>query len=348
MQEINPHLVSTVIPVHNRPLMLAEAVESVLAQTHRPIEIIIVDDGSTDDTPQVAAALARQYPEIVSWTSQANQGPSAARETGRQLIRGQYVQYLDSDDLLRPRKFEIQLKALAASPECGAAYGYICFHPAEGPAWDEPFKASGETRPTLFPWLLMERWWNTDAPLFRRSVCDAVGPWSDLRTGEDWEYDGRVGALGTRLAHCKEFVCDQRQHAGLHVTSNVDRMSPDELRNSVRFLALMLQHAIRAGVGVECEERQRFSRWAFMVARRCAAIGLVQESETCLELALRAAGQGRGARRGVTTFRFLARCLGFQTVGRLALGWDRLKSSRRQRPAICSWNAGPSGRGRTA
>src|SRR5689334_3698307 len=101
--------------------MLREAVGSVLAQTWRPIEIIIVDDGSTDEeTPAAIRELASQHDEIRG-TRIENGGPGAAREAGRQLARGEFIQYLDSDDLLLPRKFELQVAALRSRPEAGVA-----------------------------------------------------------------------------------------------------------------------------------------------------------------------------------------------------------------------------------
>ncbi|MEQ9409413.1 MAG: glycosyltransferase family A protein, partial [Fuerstiella sp.] len=176
MPEIIEHLVSTIIPVYNRPGMLREAVQSVLNQTYRPIEIIIVDDGSTDDTPQVAEQLVAAHPDIIRFHQKENSGPGPTREAGRRMARGEFIQYLDSDDLLRPKKFELMVQALRDHPDCGAAYGWICVHPFNEPPKEKPFKGSGETRETLFPWILADRWWNTDCPLFRRTVCDEAGP----------------------------------------------------------------------------------------------------------------------------------------------------------------------------
>lgn len=320
-----PGLVSTVVPVFNRPGLLREAVDSVLAQTYRPIEVIIVDDGSTDDTPRVAEGLARAYPGMVRWLRQENRGPGPAREAARDLVQGEYVQYLDSDDLLRPDKFAVQVAALRSHPNCGAAYGYICFHPKEGPAWERPFKKSGANRPTLFPWVLIERWWNTDAPLYRRSVYDAVGPWCDLSGGEDWEYDARVGALGTKLVHCPQFVCDQRRHDAGQLTGNIDPMAVSELRTNSRLLDLLLIHADRAGVASDAPERQHFVRWAFAEARRCAAVGLRDECHACLEISRRAARGALRAQRGIGSFRLLTRVLGMRTAGRLTLLLERLR-----------------------
>ncbi len=116
-------LVSTIIPVHNRASLLREAVASVLAQTYRPIEIIIVDDGSTDDTPAAADILAAEHRGEIRVLHQRNMGPGLAREAGRQVARGEFIQYLDSDDVLLPRKFEGQVAGLLRHPECGVAYG---------------------------------------------------------------------------------------------------------------------------------------------------------------------------------------------------------------------------------
>jgi glycosyltransferase involved in cell wall biosynthesis len=119
---IEPGLVSTIVPVHDRPAMLVDAVESVLAQSYRPLEILIVDDGSTDDTPAVADALAADHPEVQA-IHIPNGGPGVAREAGRRQARGEFVQYLDSDDVLLSEKFQSQVRALSADPESGECYG---------------------------------------------------------------------------------------------------------------------------------------------------------------------------------------------------------------------------------
>src|SRR3974390_2972306 len=132
------NLVSTIIPVRNRPALLREAVASVLAQTYRPIEIIIVDDGSTDDTGRDAEDLAESHSEV-RVIRRENGGPGAARETGRLAARGEFVQYLDSDDLLLPRKFELQVAGLRQCSDCAVSYGktrfYVYGHRPNDVAW---------------------------------------------------------------------------------------------------------------------------------------------------------------------------------------------------------------------
>jgi len=108
---MHPGLVTTIIPVYNRAAMLREAVASVLAQTYRPVEVIVVDDGSTDETAGVADELAGDEVRVIH---QPNGGPGTAREAGRRAARGEFIQHLDSDDLLLPHKFALQVAGLVA------------------------------------------------------------------------------------------------------------------------------------------------------------------------------------------------------------------------------------------
>src|SRR5262249_24923355 len=136
-------LVSTIIPVHNRSLLLRQAVASVLTQTHRPIEIIIVDDGSTDETAREAEALGNAHPEVRA-IHRSNGGPGAARETGRLEANGEFIQYLDSDDLLLPAKFELQIDGLRRFGHCAVSYGKTRFYAYHDRPTDVAWKRSGE------------------------------------------------------------------------------------------------------------------------------------------------------------------------------------------------------------
>lgn len=320
MPETIPGLVSTIIPVYNRPQMLREAVESVLAQTYRPIEIIISDDGSTDGAAQVADQLAAAHPEFIRAVHNPNRGAGPAREAGRQLARGEFVQHLDSDDLLLPRKFEVQVQALREHPECGAVYGYIRLVNADGSVLDKPYKGSGEAIPYLFPRLLVERWWNTDCPIYRRSVCDAIGPWTDLRYSQDWEYDARVGAVKTRLAHVPEYVCVQRQHGGPRQTGHGRWLRPVD---RVRFFSLLLQYARQAEVAADSPEVAFFSRWVFLNARQCGALGDAASAQRLYELA-RETSPVPGLKLHLTGA--VARVIGWVATGRVCGIRDRCLS----------------------
>ena len=109
-----PDLVSVIIPAYNRWPMLREAIDSVLAQSYRDFEIVVVDDGSQDGT---AAQLPALYGSSVRVVAQARRGVAAARNLGVQCARGGYLAFLDSDDLWRPRKLEKQMDAMRREPE---------------------------------------------------------------------------------------------------------------------------------------------------------------------------------------------------------------------------------------
>jgi glycosyltransferase involved in cell wall biosynthesis len=116
---VNPE-VSVVIPTYNRADKVSKTIESVLAQTFTNLEVIVVDDGSTDNTEQV---LSSSFGGRIRYYAQANQGASVARNRGIQEARGRWIAFLDSDDLWVPEKLERQLKALEQfGSEFGACY----------------------------------------------------------------------------------------------------------------------------------------------------------------------------------------------------------------------------------
>ncbi len=320
-------LVSTIIPVFNRPVLLEEAVESVLRQTYRPIEVIVVDDGSTDATGAVADVLARDHPDEVRVIHQANGGPGLAREAGRRVARGEYIQYLDSDDVLLPGKFELQVSGLRSHPDCGVSYGKTrCVA-----AGDQPWKRTGEKIEMMFPAFVRSRWWDTSTPLYRRRVVDDAGPWAALWQEEDWEHDCRVASQGIRLHYCSEFVSEQRADASARLSR--DGLSPiSKLRDRATAHRLIFGHARKAGIGPDVREMQHFARELFLLARQCGAGGLPQEAETLFTLARAASGSERGNGLDFRCYDSLARLLGWEWAGRVACFADRLRPVRSSMP----------------
>lgn len=277
-------LVSVIIPVHNRPGLLQQAVESVQAQTYQKFEIIIVDDGSDDlATRARCRALEQAHREIqVVWLPQCG-GAGAAREAGRQRARGEFIQYLDSDDLLLPSKFEWQLDALQGRPECDVAYGVTRLIDAQGETLAEPYKWSGRKFDALFPALLVDRWWNTQTPLWRRTLCDRIGPWPALSMSEDWVYDARAGALRAKLAYVDATVAATRQHAGTRITGG--GMSVDRAESMAELLRELLRCGRLAGVDEHGAEWRHLVRWLFAHARRCGALGCSKSARELYRLA---------------------------------------------------------------
>jgi glycosyltransferase involved in cell wall biosynthesis len=305
-------LVSTVIPVFNRSAMLRQAVASVIAQTWRPIEIVIVDDDSTDDTIAVADALALEHAGIIRVLHVPNGGPGAAREAGRLAARGDFIQYLDSDDLLAPRKFELQVAALASQPDAGIAYGLVRYRDEMRNEIACYWKPANQMQRTIFPSFLIARWWETLAPLYRRSVTDAVGPWTTLRLEEDWEYDCRAGALGVTLAYVDEVVGEHRDHSDGRLSRGAPN-DPVRLRDRAQAHELIAAHARRAGVHRDTPELQHFARELFHLGRQCGTAGLPAESKRLVALA-----RDLSAARDIRVYDLAARVLGWRRAGRAA------------------------------
>jgi glycosyltransferase involved in cell wall biosynthesis len=285
-------LVSTIIPVHNRPLLLRAAVGSVLAQTYRPIEIVIIDDGSTDNTAQSIAALAAEHPSIVRHQRIRNAGPGAAREAGRMIANGEFIQYLDSDDLLLPRKFELQVGGLRAHPECDVAYGRTRHYRVGEPPGNMSCKRTGERIETMFPSFLQSRW------------C--------------------IASKWGRLHYCDAFVSDSRIIFGYQLSAAGSRVT-EKLRHRAAAHRLIFEHALAAQIPHETPEMQHFARELFLLARQCGGAELAEEAQTLFGLAQQASGSERSRGIDFLLYRAGARLIGWRAMGRLAYHLDRFR-----------------------
>lgn len=322
-------MVSVIIPVYNRPTQLREAVASVLEQDYRPIEIIIVDDGSTDDVTHVTAEeLARQFSQEIRLISQLNGGPGTARETGRRVARGEFIQYLDSDDVLLPGKFTSQVAALNAAPDADVAYGVTLFRDHTGTLNPAAHKDTGIRRDAMFPSFLNGRWWETATPLYRRTITDRAGSWTDLRLEEDWEYDCRVASLGARLAYCAVAVSEHRDHTGSRLSRGSCR-DPVRMKMRAESHDRVWRHALAAGLHNSARDVvANFGRSLFLLARQCGAAGLPKEAGRLHALAVDAARMSDTATLDLRVAGLLAYLLGWVIVGRFGELADRLRRRR--------------------
>ncbi len=119
----SPVRVSVIMPIYNARLWLGQAIESVLRQSHRALELVAIDDGSTDGSGHVIDQFAETDPRIVA-IHQQNAGVAAARNAGLQVATGDYVAFLDADDWWHPEKLEHQLRSMH---ETGAMVSYTCY-----------------------------------------------------------------------------------------------------------------------------------------------------------------------------------------------------------------------------
>jgi glycosyltransferase involved in cell wall biosynthesis len=309
--------VSVIIPVFNRARRLKEAVISILLQTYEDIEIIIVDDGSSDNTVDVVDGLVKKWPDTIRAFKQENSGPGVARQLGTTMSTGEFIQYLDSDDLLLPDKFKIQVDALQKCPEVGIAYGisYQADYSRTPPLVTGPIRATGQELEYLFPKLLNERWWTTSSPLYKRTTIDHIGAWKDLINEEDWEFDARAGRLKTILKWTPVGVSIRRINiAGDHLSYGG---STDKKKISARVVSktLLYVYAREVGINICQQEMKTFSRECFLLARQCGEAGLEKESKEMFFLAREAAGKFRKFRLDFVLYSLSGRFLGWEKTG---------------------------------
>ncbi|MBW6474945.1 MAG: glycosyltransferase [Anaerolineaceae bacterium] len=203
------NLVSVIIPIHNRFPLVDEAVASVFDQTHRPIQLIIVDDCS--DEPFVLKIASQPTIEVILIRHESNQGPGASRETGRQKAQGDYIAYLDSDDLWHPQKLAKQVAMLQAQPEAEMCYcTSLEFQKFPLIGQEKTRKKSDQSFDQFLPTVLSGRPWDTSACLWTRQASNAIGPWFPGWAWEDYAYDFTAGCLGLRITHLPETLCYYR------------------------------------------------------------------------------------------------------------------------------------------
>lgn len=199
-------LVSLVIPAHNAAPWLRATLDSALAQTHPALEIIAVDDGSTDATPALLTGYVAAHPGRVRVLTQANSGAAAARNHGLRHAAGAYVKFLDADDLISPEAVAAQVAALASRPHHLAHGIWARFHadPAEArfsprPGWhdsDHPVDWLCET------WADAEPMYQCGLFLIPRPVLEKAGGWHEnLSLIDDFEFFTRLVLASEGLVH---------------------------------------------------------------------------------------------------------------------------------------------------
>lgn len=197
--------VSVVVPCYNTGRYLGEAIESVLVQTFQDFEIIIIDDGSTDDTAGVAAA--HSDPRI-RYFYQENLGLAAARNTGLRHARGGYVSFLDADDLFSPDKLTAQVAYLDQHPEAGLVVGG---HRRIGEKGDVLYTSPGSSGVIRPQDLLVSTHFPIHSTLIRKSWTEKVGGFDEgLPAAEDWDFHCRLALKGCVMHRQPGVVCDYR------------------------------------------------------------------------------------------------------------------------------------------
>jgi len=222
--------VSVIIPTYNRAWAIKDAVDSVLNQTYGDLEIIVVDDGSTDRTRECIEGFKDPR---VRYLYKENGGVASALNFGIRQSTGAYIARLDSDDIFLPRKLEIQIKVMNGNPDVGLVYTHAYEMDLEGNVLGLYLK--GHTCPCdplkvlrhfLFP--------PSQSIMFRRSCIDTIGYFDeDLPVAEDWDFCIRM-AREYPFAYCDEPLVKIRRHPGM--------ITADRLKSAQAIVQVMRRH----------------------------------------------------------------------------------------------------------
>ena len=200
--EVSP-LVSVIIPVYNYDRYLAEAIESVLGQTYQQLEVIVVDDGSTDQSAEVAKNFASRG---VQYCRQVNAGIGPARNTGVELAQGDYVAFLDADDRWPVEKLERQLRAFESDPTLEMVFGQA-LNLQNGPEWEAGVKDNNYTAAGTLPGMV------AGTMLIKRAAFDRVGKFpGELKLGEFIDWYARAVELKIRSLILPDLLLWRRIH----------------------------------------------------------------------------------------------------------------------------------------
>ena len=282
-------LFSVIIPSYNRAHTIIESLDSVWSQTYRPIEIVIVDDGSIDDTQQVIAkwimrhSISEQF--LCRYECQENAGVCAARNRALRKCRGQFIQFLDSDDTIFPQRLE-KLANLFVKNACD--YIETGF---EGFVTENGFKRIisthlGHTNSHHLKLLLEGRLWpNTLRAAYTRSLISSIGPWNEkMLAFEDYEY--AIRAL-TRMPYPKvgaifEPLASARRDGGKRGS---DLLKTWKGRSQRVHCEEVLGQNITSREDIPDEWKKRFVARVYTLGLRCNARGWYDLGKRCKYLA---------------------------------------------------------------
>jgi glycosyltransferase involved in cell wall biosynthesis len=272
-------LVTAVMPAYNAERFVEQAITSILGQTYSPVECVVVNDGSTDGTAAVIDRLARLAPDRVRCLHTDNHGVASARNTALRAARGEYVAFLDADDLWMPDKLARQVEALQGCPSVGMVYTGLHLVDEEGRFIGRMRPASPEVG--LRNTLLMERpVMSLMSALVRRDVLDRVGLFDPrLSTSADCDLVCRI-ALSHRVLALRDALYLWRLHGGgMHLNPGAtehdmrivfgklfeNERLPDELR-ALRARAYGNLFVTLAGAHLHAGDRRKFLQYAARAA----------------------------------------------------------------------------------
>lgn len=242
---IDSPLVSILIPLYNAEKYLSQCLDSLVNQTYKNLEVIIINDGSTDNSLLVANKYAEKYAHMQVY-SQENSGASIARNRAFTLSKGEYIQYLDADDYLHPTKISTQVERLSTENE-----QVLCF------GQHELIEGNGDKRKSknlriyknhTSPYVFLEMIWLHSEAVFphsylvHRSLVEKSGGWNEsLRKNQDGEFFSRVILASSKVIFVSKSISYYRMDTPNSLSKGISKQSLLSLAKSINLYALNIK-----------------------------------------------------------------------------------------------------------
>lgn len=242
MQTDERPLVSIIVPVYNREKMVSRALDSLVAQSYRPLEIVLIDDGSSDNTYQVLNRWAEGHVKsnlTVIVLKQDNLGAPSARNLGIQNASGRYLQFLDSDDTLAPPKIAMQVAELESSHCDVAVCDFRCIFEFEALPTEKVVLNDGSLL------CRMARGWSiyTSTPLIRANFLKVRIQWDEkLRRFQDVDFLFRVMILANSYIYTPGVWCNYFLHSGSQISDSYSKAQPQFFRRTAGLIRFFLTY----------------------------------------------------------------------------------------------------------
>ena len=272
--------ISVIIPCFNAELWLSQAIGSALEQSLPPTQIIVIDDGSTDSSSDIARTFGRQ----IHYVHQANRGPCAAFNHGLSLASGSLIQYMGADDLLHRRRMEIMIEAWQAAPDAQfAVSGYRPFDVSKTEDQEIVFAKLPIREPRILRDALAVNYVPATG-LFRKSFLESLGPWNEsLSRWVDLEFHARIAAHSRAPFPFVDLpLYGYRQHDGPRISSH--NKANTKLDEGLKSLEEARRQLESAGLIAEAGERYLFPFYV-QLARGYASEGNREKFVTLLRAA---------------------------------------------------------------
>lgn len=313
-------LTSIIIPCYNAEKWIRECIDSALSQTYSPIEVIVVDDGSTDNS----VAVIKEYGDKIRWISCENGGPSAARNRGIQLSKGEYIQFVDADDYISLDKVKQAVECLELF-NTDIVYGDWCnqYHKVDGTTELSDYKINQPTDDIIYYTIAYNKI-HVGSCLFKHEVFEKVSEFNEsLRIAEDYDFFVRLalaGATFTYQAGCHYFY---RIYGAVTASHGQGIDHPKAVELALNSMSLVLGEK---GLSTD-KYRHALACNYFSVARSYLMVRAISAADRCYEKCTKLSGTRKFKSDGNSNFEKVYNLFGWVIAARLISSFNSLQTT---------------------